>query len=47
LAVHVDNGWNSELAVSNIEKMVRKLNIDTGLWRKWGWNWLNLWKDTC
>lgn len=28
LAVHVDTGWNSELAVSNIEKIVTKLNID-------------------
>jgi N-acetyl sugar amidotransferase len=28
LAVHLDNGWNSELAVSNIENIVRKLNID-------------------
>lgn len=28
LAVHFDNGWNSELAVSNIEKILDKLNID-------------------
>ena len=28
LAVHFDNGWNSELAVSNIEKVLKKLNID-------------------
>lgn len=28
LAVHVDNGWNSELAVMNIENLVRKLGID-------------------
>ena len=28
LAVHFDNGWNSELAVSNIEKTLRKLEID-------------------
>lgn len=28
LAVHVDGGWNSELAVSNIEKVVTALNID-------------------
>src|SRR5258706_10764294 len=28
LAVHLDNGWNSELAVMNIENIVRKLNID-------------------
>lgn len=28
LAVHFDNGWNSELAVSNIEKVLNKLDID-------------------
>lgn len=28
LAVHVDGGWNSELAVRNIENIVRKLDID-------------------
>jgi N-acetyl sugar amidotransferase len=28
LAVHLDNGWDSELAVSNIEKVLRKLQID-------------------
>lgn len=28
LAVHVDTGWNSELAVSNIEKIVNALKID-------------------
>src|SRR3989338_4212910 len=28
LAVHLDNGWNSELAVSNIEKLVKKLDVD-------------------
>jgi len=28
LAVHLDNGWNSELAVQNIENIIRKLNID-------------------
>jgi N-acetyl sugar amidotransferase len=28
LAVHVDTGWNSELAVSNIEKIIKKLDID-------------------
>lgn len=27
LAVHFDNGWNSELAVSNIEQIVRRLDI--------------------
>jgi N-acetyl sugar amidotransferase len=28
LAVHVDAGWNSELAVRNIENLVKKLDID-------------------
>jgi N-acetyl sugar amidotransferase len=28
LAVHVDTGWNSELAVMNIENIVKKLNVD-------------------
>lgn len=28
LAVHVDGGWNSELAVNNIENIVKKLKID-------------------
>jgi N-acetyl sugar amidotransferase len=28
LAVHLDNGWNSELAVQNIENICRKLDID-------------------
>lgn len=28
LAIHVDNGWNSELAVQNIENIVKKLDID-------------------
>ena len=28
LAVHVDTGWNTELAVMNIERMVAKLGID-------------------
>ena len=28
LAVHLDNGWNSNLAVSNIENLLRKLDID-------------------
>lgn len=28
LAIHFDNGWNSELAVRNIEKTLDKLNID-------------------
>lgn len=28
LAVHLDNGWNSELAVKNIENVLNKLKID-------------------
>lgn len=28
LAVHLDNGWNSELAVSNVESLVKALKID-------------------
>jgi len=28
LAIHLDNGWNSELAESNMRKCVEKLNID-------------------
>jgi N-acetyl sugar amidotransferase len=28
LAVHFDNGWNSELAVSNIEKTLKRMDID-------------------
>ena len=28
LAVHLDNGWNSELAVANIEKTLKTLHID-------------------
>lgn len=28
LAIHLDNGWNSELAVSNVEQIVKRLNID-------------------
>jgi N-acetyl sugar amidotransferase len=28
LAVHLDNGWNSGLAVKNIENIINKLNID-------------------
>lgn len=28
LAVHLDNGWNTELAVANIEQLVKRLNID-------------------
>jgi len=28
LAVHLDNGWNSELAVMNIENILNKLGID-------------------
>lgn len=28
LAVHMDNGWNSELAQYNIQNLVQKLNVD-------------------
>ena len=28
LAVHMDNGWNSELAQNNISNLVKTLNID-------------------
>jgi N-acetyl sugar amidotransferase len=28
LAIHLDNGWNSELAVSNVQKAIKALNID-------------------
>jgi len=28
LAVHLDNGWNSELAVKNIEETLKRLDID-------------------
>lgn len=28
LAIHFDNGWNSELAVSNIETVLSKLDVD-------------------
>jgi N-acetyl sugar amidotransferase len=28
LAVHVDNGWNDELAVANIENLTRSLGVD-------------------
>ncbi len=28
LAVHLDNGWDSELAVKNIENICRRLNVD-------------------
>ncbi len=28
LTVHMDNGWNSELAVSNIEKVLHKLGLE-------------------
>lgn len=28
LAVHLDNGWNTDTAVSNIELLLRELNID-------------------
>ena len=28
LAVHVDNGWNTELSVANVEEIVKRTNID-------------------
>ena len=28
IAVHLDNGWNSEIAVSNIKNCLEKLNVD-------------------
>ena len=28
LAVHLDNGWNSELAQHNISNLIRKYNVD-------------------
>ena len=28
LAVHLDNGWNSPIAVSNIKSLVKKLDLD-------------------
>lgn len=28
LVIHMDNGWNSEIAVSNIKKIVKKLGVD-------------------
>jgi len=28
LAVHLDNGWNTELAVANVERLVKVLDID-------------------
>ena len=28
LLVHFDNGWNTELAVKNIQRIVKKLNLD-------------------
>jgi N-acetyl sugar amidotransferase len=32
LAFHFDNGWNSELAVKNIENIVKKLGVDYQTW---------------
>ncbi|HRI99396.1 MAG TPA: N-acetyl sugar amidotransferase [Hyphomonas sp.] len=32
LVVHFDNGWNSELAVSNIENIVRRFGFDLETW---------------
>ena len=34
LAVHMDNGWNSELAQSNIENLVRIMNLKYGPYLK-------------
>ena len=28
LAVHIDNGWNDELAVANIEELTRRLGVE-------------------
>ena len=28
LAVHLDNGWNTELAVANVEEVIKRLGID-------------------
>ena len=28
LVVHMDNGWNSELAQNNIENLIKKLDVD-------------------
>lgn len=28
LAVHLDNGWNTELSVANVEQLVKRLDID-------------------
>jgi N-acetyl sugar amidotransferase len=32
LAVHLDNGWDSELAVKNVENVCSKLGIDLSTW---------------
>ena len=32
LAFHFDNGWNSELAVKNVENIVKKLDIEYQTW---------------
>ena len=32
LVFHFDNGWNSELAVKNVENIVKKLNVDYQTW---------------
>ena len=32
LAVHMDNGWNSELAQNNISNLVNSLNVDLFTW---------------
>jgi tRNA(Ile)-lysidine synthase TilS/MesJ len=28
LAIHLDNGWNSELSVANVEQVLKRLDID-------------------
>ena len=32
LSFHFDNGWNSELAIKNIENIVKKLGFDYQTW---------------
>ncbi|OQX50945.1 MAG: ExsB family protein [Candidatus Cloacimonas sp. 4484_209] len=33
LAIHLDNGWNSEIAVRNIENIAKKLDIDLHIYK--------------
>jgi hypothetical protein len=35
LAVHLDNGWDLELAVNNIEKVLNRLGIDLHAQSRW------------